>query len=204
MTRLLARTYPAGVLVGLLLALLVAAGLGLPALDFGRLGSILGYRDGAKYLSMVVHFLTAIVWLGGITVQFLVLVAPGLSESQRERLYALLVPWMWGSLLLLIPTGVYNTLNNPVTEFATSYEQLLQLRARPYGQVLVVKHIFVVLSLGLAGVAHFVVLPRWQLLLDEQRPTGSVVTTQRVVSGVAVVAAAGLLWSVTRLVLFGH
>jgi putative copper export protein len=204
MTRLLARTYPAGVIVGVILAILVVALVGLPALDLGRVVPNLGYRDSAKYVSMIVHFVTAIVWLGGLGVQLLVLVAPGLDDRQRERLFALVVPWMWISLIALIPTGIYQTINNPVTEPVTSYDELALLRSRPYGQVLVVKHLFAVVTVLLAASAHFVALPRWRVALDDQRPTAGVVTVLRVVSAVASLAALGLLLTVTRLVLFGH
>ncbi|GIW07221.1 MAG: hypothetical protein KatS3mg060_2026 [Dehalococcoidia bacterium] len=204
MTKLLARTYPAGVIVGVLLAILVIAVVGLPALDLGRVLANLGYRDTGKYLSMIVHFVTAIVWLGGLGVQFLVLVAPGLDDRQRERLFALMVPWMWISLIALIPTGIYQTINNPVTEPVTSSAELTILRSRPYGQVLVVKHIFAVVTVLLAASAHFVALPRWRVALAEAQPTAGVVNVLRVLSAVATLAAIGLVLTVTRLVLFGH
>ncbi|MFN8532154.1 MAG: hypothetical protein U0556_01230 [Dehalococcoidia bacterium] len=204
MTRLLARAYPAGVIVGVVLAILVIVLVGLPALDLSRVVPNLGYRDTQKYISMIVHFVTAVVWLGGLAVQFLVLVAPGLEDRQRERLFALVVPWMWISLVVLLPTGVYQTVNNPVTEQVTNPEQLALLRSRPYGQVLVVKHIFAVVTVLLAAAAHFVALPRWRVAIADSTATGGIVGVLRGLSLVAFLAAIGLLLTVSRLVLFGH
>jgi hypothetical protein len=119
-------------------------------------------------------------------------------------MFSMVVPWMWISLVALLPTGVYQTINNPVTEQINSPELLAQLRSRPYGQVLVFKHITVMITVLLAAASAFFALPRWRTALADGRPTSGVLGVLRALAVVSVIAAIGLLFSVTRLVLFGH
>lgn len=107
-------------------------------------------------LSLLIHMLAAVLWLGGVIFQSLVVLLPttALDRSERSRLLLRAAPLQLLALVVLLPTGVYNTINNPVTlEKVTSWERAELLRSTPYGTALFGKHILVIMTTVVTALA---------------------------------------------------
>lgn len=114
-------------------------------------------------LSVFVHILSAIVWIGGMLFLALVIVPTtrGLPPAERTALFGAVgrrfrtVGWVCIGLLLV--TGVVNTTYRGVT-----WENVLttELWGSPFGRVLALKLGVVAIMLGLSIYHDFVIGPR--------------------------------------------
>lgn len=115
------------------------------------------------HLSVFLHLLAAVVWVGGLL--FLALVAipvlRGLADRQRAELVARMGerfrPVAWACIGLLISTGVLNLAYRGV-----SWESVLtgQLWQSPFGQILAWKLTLVALLVALSAWHDFFLGPR--------------------------------------------
>lgn len=116
--------------------------------------------------SLLIHILAAFTWLSGVALNVIVLTLPGLDTMQRLRLMKRAIPFAWTALFILIPTGIFQTINNPVTpEPVYTWQTLEQLRATPYGTALLIKHIFVITTATIAVIINFILMPRLNAIL---------------------------------------
>ncbi len=69
----------------------------------------------ALLLSLWLHILAAVLWIGGIIYNAVVFTLPAtaLGPAERARLLRRVAPLVWASLIVLLPTGVWNTIFNP-------------------------------------------------------------------------------------------
>jgi putative copper export protein len=105
-----------------------------------------------------VPFVTA--WVGLVLVDLLVLLVPGLAADQRARIVAWSRPFTLLAILVIMATGIWQTIYNPIRE-VTSYTALSELRnTTVYGHSLFWKHGFVVLTFALTLAARFWLAPR--------------------------------------------
>ncbi|MES4791760.1 MAG: hypothetical protein C4321_01100 [Chloroflexota bacterium] len=98
-------------------------------------------------LSMVLHVPFSVAWIGVALYAIFVTTVPGLSIEQRGYLLLRTRALVLVSLPVLLLTGVFQTMYNPLTEPITSYAMLSRLRATPYGAALFYKHGFVIATI---------------------------------------------------------
>ncbi|MBM2826831.1 MAG: hypothetical protein HW403_895 [Dehalococcoidia bacterium] len=128
-------------------------------------------------VSLVMHTIAALSWVGSLLFNALVLALPMSTLSVERRLPILrwITLVLWLAILFLLPTGLWNMAFSPavrpppgdtasfgLSPSVTSWEQLEVLRDTPYGFALLIKHILVVISLGVNALVSFVVLPRME------------------------------------------
>ncbi len=124
-------------------------------------------------LSVYLHLLSAIVWVGGMLFLALVVVPAtrGLAPPERGALFAALGQRFrtigWVAIAVLLVTGVINTASHGVTWESVVTGQLLRT---PFGHVLVTKLALVAAMLALSVVHDFVLGPAsTRLARDPQR-----------------------------------
>lgn len=95
-----------------------------------------------------VHVPFAIAWIGIAMLDAFLAVAPGLSATQRASLIRLTLPFVLVAIPVIIATGIWQTVYNPLTRPQWSWAILEELRGSAYGRALFYKHVFVVASLA--------------------------------------------------------
>lgn len=145
------------------------------------------------------HLSAAVVWVGIIVFQVLAFTPlfAGFDLAARVRFVRestrRLLLLTWGSIVVLVLTGIWNTVFTPVaSEPVTSLAELEALRATPFGQSLLIKHIFVVATILLTAWHNFLLAPRLSFpsggyLLKHWRWTGWI-------SGLNLLAGIGVLF----------
>ncbi len=111
-------------------------------------------------LSMVLHVPFSVAWIGVALYAIFVTTAPGLSTEQRGYLLLRTRALVLVSIPVLLLTGVFQTMYNPLTEPITSYATLSKLRATPYGTALFYKHGFVIATVIVTLALVFVLAGR--------------------------------------------
>jgi len=106
-----------------------------------------------------VHVPFAIAWIGIAIVDAFLAIAPGLQSVQRAALIRLTLPIVLVAIPVIILTGIWQTVYNPLTRPQWSLALLEELKKSTYGQALFYKHVFVVGTL-LATLAIKLVLIR--------------------------------------------
>lgn len=106
-----------------------------------------------------VHVPFAVAWIGVALFDAFLAVAPGLSAGQRASLIRWTLPFVLVSIPIIVGTGIWQTVYNPVTTPMWSLAILDELKKSTYGWALFYKHVFVVGSL-LATLAIKLVLVR--------------------------------------------
>jgi hypothetical protein len=106
-----------------------------------------------------VHVPFAVAWIGIALFDAFLAVAPGLSAGQRASLIRWTQPFVLLAIPVIVITGVWQTVYNPITEPMWSLAILDELKRYTYGWALFYKHVFVVGSL-LATLAIKLVLVR--------------------------------------------
>jgi len=91
-----------------------------------------------------VHVPFATAWIGIALLDAFLAVAPGLSAAQRSQLIRLTLPFVLLAIPVIVVTGVWQTVYNPVTRPQWSWAILADLRRSTYGWALFYKHVFVV------------------------------------------------------------
>lgn len=147
-----------------------------------------------------IHLSAAVVWLGIIVFQALPFTRlfsgfdlearAGFVQQSTRRLLLL----TWGSIVILVLTGIWNTVFTPVASEPpiTSLGELDALLITSFGHNLLVKHIFVVVTILFTALHNFWLAPSLSFppggyLLRHWRWTG-------VVSGLNLLAAIGVLF----------
>jgi hypothetical protein len=120
-----------------------------------------------------IHVPFAVAWIGIALIDAFLAVAPGLSAAQRTSLIRMTTPAVLVAIPVIIITGVWQTVYNPVTAPMWSLQILDELKKSTYGWALFYKHVFVVGTL-LATLALKLVLVR---RLEAAAPTATVAET---------------------------
>jgi len=90
----------------------------------------------------------------------LAMTAPGLELRQRVRLVVWSRPFVMVAIPLIIATGIWQTIYNPIT-VVDSIDALEKLReGTVYGSALFWKHGFVLITFGLTIYARFLAAPK--------------------------------------------
>lgn len=99
---------------------------------------------------MWVHLAAAVIWIGGMLFQALVLrPATAAAPELAQRADARFRPWRWLAIVVLIATGGFNLIHEGGSARLES----------AWGGVLLIKLLLVAIAAGLAGVRDFVVAP---------------------------------------------
>lgn len=120
-----------------------------------------------------IHVPFAVAWIGIALIDAFLAVAPGLSAAQRASLIRMTTPAVLVAIPVIIITGVWQTVYNPITASMWSLQILDELKKSTYGWALFYKHVFVVGTL-LATLAIKLVLVR---RLEASAPTAAVAET---------------------------
>lgn len=140
--------------------------------------------ESAITLTMLwVHVPFATAWIGIAMLDAFLAVAPGLSAGQRSSLIRLTLPFVLVAIPVIIVTGVWQTVHNPVTRPQWSWAILEDLKRSTYGWALFYKHVFVVGTLAATLAIKLVLVRR----LAAHAAAG--MTAGGATSGGAVVAA---------------
>ncbi|GBD29069.1 Copper transport protein YcnJ [bacterium HR32] len=134
------------------------------------------------HLSVFLHILAAVVWVGGML--FLALVAIPVLRTLPDRPRAELVaqlgerfrPVAWTCIVLLVVTGILNLAFRGVTWESVATGRLWQ---SPFGQVLAWKLGFVLVLLLLSALHDFSLGPRSTRLARSSDPDGQLALTLR-------------------------
>lgn len=134
------------------------------------------------HLSVYVHLLGAVVWVGGML--FLALVAIPVLRNLQDQPRAELVarmgerfrPVAWTCIVLLVVTGILN-----LTYRGVSWESVLtgRLWQSPFGQMLAWKLGFVLVAILLSAVHDFYLGPASTRLLRDRNPDAQRALTLR-------------------------
>jgi ABC-type multidrug transport system fused ATPase/permease subunit len=116
-------------------------------------------RDDLTLISLWVHVPVVTAWVGLVLYDVVVAAVPGLAAPQRGRLIAWSRPLVVVALAVILVTGVWQTIENPLLR-VTSWSELGELRQRTYGLALFWKHGFVLATFALTVVVRFVLAPR--------------------------------------------
>lgn len=136
-----------------------------------------------------VHVPFAVAWIGVALMGAVLAVAPGLAPSQRAALIRLTLPFVMVAVPVIIVTGVWQTVYNPVTRPQWSWALLEELRRSTYGMALFYKHVFVVATLVATLAIKLVLVRRLRLQMDESAPLSRVGMGSLAVSGTGAAGA---------------
>lgn len=119
-------------------------------------------QETALLVSMLIHVPTAVGWIAFAAIEAAAITLPGMANRQRGRLIRAL-GWPTVVLLLVIlTTGIWQTMDNPFQP-VSNWATLEKLRdTTVYGMSLFIKHIFVFITFALSLAIRFVLAPRLQ------------------------------------------
>jgi putative copper export protein len=166
-------------------------------------------------LSLWIHIPVVTAWIGMVMIDAYASNATGLTVTQRGRLIAWFRPFVIAAIVIILTTGIWQTMKNPFSE-VSSYGELEDLRATTYGMSLFLKHIFVVATFFLTLIVHFYFAPRLMnpavvgtpggppvsdtLVATAQEPVSLDLTATRWLSILNVAVCAGALIMATRMI----
>ena len=107
-----------------------------------------------------VHVPFATAWIAVAVLDAFLAVAPGLSAAQRGSLIRLTLPVVLVALPIIVATGIWQTVYNPVTRPMWSWALLDELKRSTYGWALFYKHVFVIGTLLCTLVIKLVLVRR--------------------------------------------
>ena len=111
-------------------------------------------------LSLWVHIPLVTAWIGSVMWDTFASSAPGLSDEQRGRLITWWRPFTIAAIVVILVTGVWQTMKNPFNEVG-SYADLKALRDdTTYGMALFRKHGCVIATFVLTLAVRFYLAPR--------------------------------------------
>ncbi len=90
-----------------------------------------------------VHVPFAVGWIGVAILDAFLAVAPGLTAQQRASLIRPSLPFTYLAIPVILLTGIWQTVYNPVTAPMWSLQILEELKKSTYGWALFYKHVFV-------------------------------------------------------------
>jgi len=156
-------------------------------------------------ISLMIHIPTAILWLGLVLYDAIVVAVPFLTPAQRGSLLHRPRWLVLGSIPVILATGIYQTIYNPINT-VNSIDALESLRnTTTYGFALFLKHGFVMASWAMMLTMTYWFAPRLVAFADDIRPEA--VTPSRLPGLLAwanVAACAGLLSCVAVMVFQLH
>jgi hypothetical protein len=113
-----------------------------------------------KQLSLWIHVPLVVGWVGFVMFDLFAALTPGLSLDQRGRMIAWSRWFVVAAIVLIMVTGIYQTIYNPVGPEVTSWATLQELKDKEYGFALFIKHGFVLATFVLTIVVRFGLAPR--------------------------------------------
>lgn len=149
-------------------------------------------------LSLWVHVPLVTAWIGLVMWDLFASATPGISAEQRGRMIAWSRPFVIVAIIVIMITGIWQTVYNPLGPKVTNWDTLQQLKGKTYGLALFYKHIFVLLTFALTVVVRFVLAPR----LRDQGNTFQRQTQMQMQSGSAVAITASAATTTERLILW--
>jgi len=157
-------------------------------------------KTGLTLIALWIHVPFVTAWIGLAIVDLVAATVPGLDDAQRGRLISWSRPFIVVGIVVIVLTGVWQTMFNPFRE-ALSFGALEQLRETTvYGMVLFWKHGFVLATFTMTALIRFVLAPR---LIAAAEDGSSADQVRRSVQSLAVlnlVACFGALLLATRMV----
>jgi len=111
-------------------------------------------------LSLYVHVPVVTLWIGLVMLDVYATLVPGLEPGQRERMITWSRPLTILAIVVILVTGVWQTMENPLQPGIRSYAELEKLRENTYGLALFWKHGFVLATFGLTLLVRFFLAPR--------------------------------------------
>lgn len=118
--------------------------------------------DDWKLISLWIHVPIVTAWIGFVMLDVAVFFLPGLEPAQRFRILTWSRTFTIIAIVVIMVTGVYQTIYNPVGPVVRSYGDLKELREKTYGYSLFIKHIFVVATFVLTLTVRFLLAPRYE------------------------------------------
>lgn len=116
--------------------------------------------SNATLVSLWIHVPIVTVWIGLVMWDLFVALVPGISPSQRGRMIAWSRPFVIIAIIVIMATGIWQTIYNPIGPRVTDWGTLQELKQKTYGLALFYKHIFVLLTFALTIWVRFVLAPR--------------------------------------------
>jgi putative copper export protein len=169
--------------------------------------------DDLKLISLWVHVPTVTAWIGFVMLDVVAFLIPGLGRDQRLRMVTWSRSFTVAAIVVILVTGVYQTVYNPVGPEVKSFGELEQLREKTYGFALFIKHGFVLATFVLTLAVRFVLAPRMErgdtsgLSISGGGAAAVATSSERLVllvSAVNLLACLGALISTTRMVFQLH
>jgi hypothetical protein len=127
-------------------------------------------------LSLWIHIPVVTAWIGFVMLDLFASTAPGLSTEQRGRLIAWSRPFTIAAIVIILATGVWQTMKNPFIE-VNSWDTLEDLRGKTYGLMLFFKHGAVIATFFLTLLVRFYFAPRLMQPAAVGAPGGPAVTS---------------------------
>lgn len=116
--------------------------------------------DTLTLLSLTVHIPLVTAWIGFVMWDVFAASAPGLDSEQRGRMIARPRPFVVFAIAVILATGIWQTVHNPLGPEVTSWSTLQELKTKTYGFALFVKHGFVLVTFVLTVLVRYVLAPR--------------------------------------------
>jgi hypothetical protein len=110
-------------------------------------------------LSLWIHIPIVTTWIGMVMLDVYASSVPGLAPQQRGRMIAWFRPFVIVAILVILATGIWQTMRNPFTE-VDSWSTLQELKDSTYGFSLFIKHGFVLATFLLTLIVTFIYAPR--------------------------------------------
>jgi putative copper export protein len=117
-------------------------------------------EETLKLFSLWVHVPLVTAWIGLVMWDVFAAAAPGLQLEQRGRLITWSRPFVIVAIIVIMVTGIYQTVRNPFGIEVASFGDLSDLRETTYGLALFWKHGFVLATFALTPVVRFWFAPR--------------------------------------------
>jgi len=115
--------------------------------------------DDLTLLSLWIHIPIVTAWIGLVMFDLFVSLAPGFTIEQRGRLVAWSRPFVIVAVLVIMLTGIWQTVHNPIRPDVTTYDELQGLKATTYGNALFWKHGMVLATFALTVLVRFMIAP---------------------------------------------
>lgn len=111
-------------------------------------------------LSLYVHLPMVTLWIGLVMLDLYATLVPGLAPGQRARMITWSRPLTILAIVVILVTGIWQTMENPLQPGVRSYAELEKLRESTYGLALFWKHGFVLATFTLTVFVRFFLAPR--------------------------------------------
>lgn len=112
-------------------------------------------------LSLYLHVPFITMWIGLVMLDTYATLVPGLEPGQRVRMITWSRPLTLLAIVVIMVTGVAQTIENPFQPGISSYAELKRLREDfTYGLALFWKHVFVLVTFALSVLIRFILAPR--------------------------------------------